>query len=1148
MRARSLGGLFLFALAGGAALAAALRPDADPETLFQANNHGAALMEQFKHVQAIESFTRVTTLAPGWAPGFVNLGLAHLYARNMMPAEAAFREAVRLDPDLIQAHYGLGTLLKNQGDSAAALAEFKEAQARDPEDPDILYNIGVLHTRRRAFKEAIPALERARQIDPNNMSIRYQLARALLQSGDTARGDAEMSRYQKLAANPKFAQPTGNQYGEAGRYALVIVDYRAIGGPPAPAVVVPVRFSDVTAASGIAFVHGGPGGEIGASGRGKDALAAAARYGSGLGVGDLDGDGRPDILFGNADARGHARPALYRNRGDGTFEDATARSGIAFEGLGMAVALGDDDNDGDLDVFLTRLGGSALYRNGGDGRFEDVTAKAGAGVDGFAAGASWGDVDHDGDLDLYVSRLRAPGAMAKEASGVLLRNRGDGTFENATAVLHMQGPPSGSLGGLFTDLDIDRDLDLVLSTPGAQDALLDNRRDQGFAEIGRAAGLSPHGPGRGVVGGDIDGDGAVDLVFPSGPAGNGVILFGGAHRPMPRRDLPRAPGSSWFGAALFDADNDGDLDLFMAGSALSLLINDGKGGFTDETAGAGLAEVTVRNGRGVAAADLDADGDLDLVVGVNGGHPLVLRNETGNRNRWLQIQPHGLNSNREGIGTKVEVQSGPSWQRRETQAGSGYLSTSPAVAHFGLGARGLADVVRLVWPGGVLQAEMDVPAGQRLEPTELDRKGSSCPLLFAWNGGRYGFVTDFLGVGGLGMWLAPDSYARPDPDESVKIEPDQLQPIDGAYDFQVVENLEEITYLDRVQLLAIDHPKDLDVYPNEDSGGPPTTGDRLYAVARRDRILPIRATDDRGRDVSEEVQRVDRRYPDAFRLSNLAGYAEMHHLTLEFPESVEGRKGLVLFLYGWVDFEYSSSNYAAAQSGLSLTPPVLEMEDADGLFRPVMPSIGFPAGLPRMMAVDLGSLGPLRSRRLRLRTNMRVFWDQIFLAPPLDDEVFAARVMVSEMKLGAAHLHRRGFPREHSPDGREPRLYDYTILDNAQPFRTMSGDYTKFGRVTDLLHDADDRFVIFGHGEEVTLEFPVKGAPAPPKGTVRSFVLRASGWCKDMDPHTAHGEKVEPLPFRSMSGYPYARDESFPDDAAHRDYRREWNTRHLEGR
>ncbi|HET8946428.1 MAG TPA: CRTAC1 family protein, partial [Candidatus Polarisedimenticolia bacterium] len=653
--------------------------------------------------------------------------------------------------------------------------------------------------------------------------------------------------------------------------------------------------------------------------------------------------------------------------------------------------------------------------------------------------------------------------------------------------------------------------------------------------------------GRGVAVGDVDGDGRPDLVFPAA-APEGTALFVGQERGgFARRDLPAAAKGSFYGAVLFDADNDGDLDLYLCGAGQVLLLNDGRGVFSDATSAAGLGTIAVKDGRGAATADLDGDGDLDLVVSQNGGPALILLNETASQNKWVEVAPHGLNSNRQAVGTKIEILAGPAWQRREVTAGSGYLSSSAVPLHAGLGARPVADVVRLLWPGGVLQAELDVSSGQRIEPQELDRKGSSCPLLFAWDGATYKFVTDVLGVGGLGTWLAPGKYGTPVPDESLLIAATQLQPLDGAYYFQVLENLEEVTYLDAARLQVIDHPKDVEVYPNMNAGVPRGTP-RLYAFEKTAKIFPVRAVDHHGRDVLDRLLKVDRTYPDEFRKLSMAGYAEMHDVTIEFPPSIVDQEGYVLFLNGWTDFEYSSSNYAAYQQELSMVIPILEMENADGIFQPVLEPMGFPPGMARTIAVDLGSLGKLRGRRMRLRTNMRVYWDQIFLARPWDTATMDARLQVSEAKTAAAHLHRRGFPREHSPDGKEPRLYDYGILDNTQPFRVMTGDYTRLGRVTDLVTDADDRSVIFGKGEEVTLEFPIKGLPAAPKGTVRSFVLHLSGWCKDMDPHTAHGETVEPLPFRDMKAYPYAEGETYPDDAMHKDWRATYNTRHLEGK
>ncbi|MCZ6695684.1 MAG: FG-GAP-like repeat-containing protein [Acidobacteria bacterium] len=1126
-----------------------LAPDADPEEVIRANNHGVARMEQFKHAQAIEEFKRVTRLAPRWAPGFVNLGLAALYIRDNERAERALRRAIELDPNLVHAHYSLAILLRDLGRSDEAASRMERARALAPGDPHILYNMGLLRVRQRKFKEAIRILRKARLLDPNSMSIRYQLARALLQSGERAAGEKEMVAYQNLASDTRFSVPTGNQYGEAGQYAMVLTDYAGFGGPPPPPAAVTVQFRDVTEGSGISFVHAGPGGEIGsAADRGDDAAGATAvRYGSGMAIGDFDADGRPDLVFANASSDGKARPALYRNRGDLKFEDVTQRSRVVLQGIGMAVTLADYDNDGDLDLFFTHLGGGTLYRNDGSGVFEDVTKSASINLSGFCLGASWADVDHDGDLDLYVLRVPEQGTSAPVSARLLL-NRGDGTFRDDTERLHLGGPAGGAIGAVFSDLDLDRDIDVVLSVPGGRDVVLENRRDDGFADRGAAIGLAQHGGGRGVTAGDIDGDGRTDLIFADRTPGVLRAYMNTDGGGFEAREIDSGVPGSIYGTVLFDADNDGDLDLFATGEIHRYYRNLGDGTFEDEAAGAGLHDLPAGDGRAVATADLDADGDLDLVVTRNGGRPILLRNDGGNRHSWIRVRPRGRSSNRDGIGTKIEVQAGAFWQRREVQAGSGYLSQSPATAHFGLRDRGVSDVVRLLWPGGVLQAELDVPGGQDVDQIELDRKGSSCPLLFTWDGMRYRFVADFLGVGGLGLWLGPGVYGRPDSDEYIKIEPHELAPLDGAYYLQIVENLEEVTYLDEARLIAIDHPKSIDVYPNERFPVEDEPEHRLYGVRRSKRIFPVRVTAHNGRDVTDRLMKIDRIYPDDFPLRRLAGYADMHTLEIEFPPAITKRDDLVLFLYGWVDFEYSSSNFAAAQSGIVLTPPILEVQNDALLYAPVMEPMGFPPGLPRMMTVDLSEIDPLITPRIRLRTNMRVYWDQIFLAAPIPLDEMDRIIKVNVIRASGAHLHRRGYPREHSPDRREPKIYDYSIMDNTMPFKVMTGDYTRFGAVTQLVRRTDDKFVIFGKGEEVTLEFPVKNLPDVPHRHVRSFLLFATGFCKDMDPHTAFGETVEPLPFHGMSGYPYGENEVYPDDADHRAYRKIYNTRHLQGR
>jgi len=197
-----------------------------------------------------------------------------------------------------------------------------------------------------------------------------------------------------------------------------------------------------------------------------------------------------------------------------------------------------------------------------------------------------------------------------------------------------------------------------------------------------------------------------------------------------------------------------------------------------------------------------------------------------------------------------------------------------------------------------------------------------------------------------------------------------------------------------------------------------------------------------------------------------------------------------------------------------------------------------------MMTVDLRKVGRLEDPRLRITTNLRVYWDQIFLAQVSGEPPSK----ITKVPAAYADLHTRGYPREHSPDGKKPLIYDYGIMDRTSPFRNMAGDYTRFGMVTDLLKDVDDRYVIFGRGEEITLKFRAEGLPPLQRGWKRDYLFVSYGWCKDMDPNTAFPDTVEPLPFAGMSSYPYPEGEHYPDDPAHREYLKTYNTRKISGR
>ena len=409
-------------------------------------------------------------------------------------------------------------------------------------------------------------------------------------------------------------------------------------------------------------------------------------------------------------------------------------------------------------------------------------------------------------------------------------------------------------------------------------------------------------------------------------------------------------------------------------------------------------------------------------------------------------------------------------------------------------------------------------------------------------------VGDFLGGGGLGYLVAPGVYGQPDRDESVAIADDQLRSVQGVYRLSVTEPMDEVAYLDRLQLVVVDRPPGVSATPDERFApeGPRPSG---KVIAWTSSVAPVKATDLKGRDVTAKLAHDDRDTVDDFRrLEGWVGYAEEHGIILDFGDRLSRFKAddrLVLLLAGWVEYPYSQTNYAAATAGVTLRPPVIERQNADGSWTVIEPHAGYPAGLPRLTTLDLtGKLtGP--SCVLRLRTNMECYWDQAFVAAR--DAKAEAMLVQTTLPVAHAVLGHRGYSREVSPDGRLPLLYDYDHVDPA-PLALMAGKLTRHGSVTPLLTDDDDKVCVVGPGDKARLEFDARAVPDLPRGWSRSYVLKAVGYCKDADPLTAESDRVEPLPWRAMPPFPFARTSAPPENPEYRDYLRVYQTRPAGGR
>jgi len=537
----------------------------------------------------------------------------------------------------------------------------------------------------------------------------------------------------------------------------------------------PIEFTDITAQAGIRFKH-----NTGAFGK----KYLPETMGSGVCFIDYDNDGWQDILLINSmDWPGHksdnSYPALYHNNKDGTFSDVTRQAGLAVEMYGLGCAVGDYDNDGYDDIYITTVGSNHLFRNLHNGKFADVTAKAGVADPGFSASAVWFDYDNDGKLDLFVAHYIewsidtdqyctldnknksycTPQAY-KGQSSTLFRNRGDGTFENVTKKAGLYDPTGKALGVALLDYDNDRWLDLFVSNDTEPNKLYHNNRNGTFTDVGLAAGLA-YGEagtaraGMGTDAADYDNSGRQSLVL-GNFTNESMSLY---HNDGSGLFTDEAPGtgiatmsnkSLTFGTFFFDYDLDGLLDILAVNGHVSddisvvqpnvkyaqpphLFHNLGKNKFEEVTTKVGSALPRPIVGRGAAYADVDNDGDLDLVITANNGAARLLRNDNGNKNDVLRVKAIGTRSNRDGIGAKVTVKSASGAHLfAMVKTGSSYLSQSELPLTFGLGKpeTGKTLSVEIAWPSGRKESIANIKPNQFITVQEGKGIITAQPLPF----------------------------------------------------------------------------------------------------------------------------------------------------------------------------------------------------------------------------------------------------------------------------------------------------------------------------------------------------------------------------------------------------------------------------------
>ena len=1083
--------------------------EADDSEAGRLNSIGVAYMNQQRFADAQKQFEAALKAQPDYALAKLNLGISLLSQQKSELAKKMLLEATEKLPRDPYGWYNLGLVYKDIGEQQTAIEAFRHVTEIAPDEPDAFYFIGYLNTQLQKYDDAIAAYQSALAVFPFHASAEFGLARAYQRKGDAENVREHLQKFQRLTSQ-HLGSPFGAGYGDQGKFSLA--EFPKNGLLKAPAAI-PVSFAPqslpVAASSGACFF-------------------------------DYDGDGKPDLVLVSASEKQSLH--LFHNAGDGKFEDKTIGSGLAVIGSGLGCAAGDFDNDGKTDLAVCVSDGLHLFHNEGAGKFTDVTKTVNIRKEAGCVGVTFVDYDHDGDLDLYITNKSGPGAH-----NVLWRNNGNSTFTDVSAETAL-GREATAGGVVTSDFNNDRAIDFVLAGGANGASIFLNPREGEFKPLGgidfEKLGLPP---AIGVVSFDFDKDGWMDLAFTHAGA-PGISLWRNKDgKTLQRIPLPDFHWTSGAGIAAVDYDNDGWIDLVAVGesatgSEVRLLRNLGSGNFVDVTTETKLDAVKLNKPLTIVSADVAGTGGLDLLITQADGAPLLLRNHGAEKNGWMQIELKALNDNKSAIGAKVEVFAGALYQKWEVLGASGYLGQSALPIHVGLGFEKGAEVVRLLWPTGVPQDEIHLIGRKFHVIAELDRRGSSCPVLFSWNGSEFEFIADMIGPGVVGHWIAPGERDVPDPTEYLKVSGKSLQPRSGKLSFRFLEPMEETVYLDQVKLLAIDHPAKFDVYPNERFVSNPPFPE-FAVVPTSNAHPPAGAWDDHGNDVLPLLAKRDRKYVSGFDELPFAGFAKLHWIELDLG-NWNPRLPLRLIADGYTDYFTATSMYAADQAGIKVIPPFVEAQDTQGKWVRVVEDMGFPAGLERTMIADLTGKILAGTRRIRIVDNLKIYWDAI----RIDQTPEQRNVRVTEVPLANASLDFLGYPKEIRLQPASDTVYSYSKRSMTGPYARAAGNYTRYGDVKSLLRAADDRFVIFSSGEGVKLDFDANSLPAVPAGWVRDYFFFADGFEKDMDFYAAEAFTVEPLPKHGMKPYPYAPDAGYPEDSTHTKYELEYNTRQRSGK
>jgi hypothetical protein len=1055
---------------------------------------GLAALEVGHDVQADSKLAQFTQLAPAEPAGWANWGLLALRQKNFDVAAERLERARSLAPDNSNIYYLVGLLESMRGKTAEAVAALRKSVELDPKNLIATYKLAEEVEREGDEEEFQKLVQQIVTAQPDNLAALVELSRISAKRGYEGTSKSAVA---KIAARASSWPPEVQQQVTALEQAVNSGDLRTAATRTSFLRNVLMRVPEYRRS--LAAIKPPPGEE-------------AVPFRSFLkletpvfktAAADMETRFEPQPVTNNTDRADWVGAISLSGTGAPVVATATAHEVRLATGATLLFPGGptntpparngvlpiDFSYDFKTDLVLAGAGGVRLFRQESPSSFVDVTNETKlppAVINGDYSGAWAADIEADGDLDVVLG--------ARRGNVIVLRNNGDGTF---TDIQPFAGV-SGVTGFAWADFDADGDPDAAFIDELRLVHVFSNERQGQFSKRDLPFAFDT-GPAIAIEVADLNSDGVLDLAIARAD-GTIVRLSDKDHGAgwdvaeiAKAANVPDAPAT----LRIADVDNNGGLDL-LCGSSVWLMDDNGK-----LVAGKSVAENIFD------VADVNGDGRLDL-LGLSDGRPVAGIN-TGTKNyHWQVVRPHASNAvgdqriNPFGVGGEMEIRSGLLVQKQPI--------TGPLI-HFGLGDQASADVIRVVWPNGTVRAEFEVKSDQ--EVVTEQRLKASCPFLFAYNGKTMEFVKDAVPWGSaIGLRINTIGSAKiAATGEWYKIGRDQLVPHDGYYDIRVTAELWEVYYYDYLGLMPVDHPAGTEIFVDERFVVPPAKlGFTTVETPRKIK----QAMDDNGNDVTDLLTALDGKALDSFGRGQYQGLTRDHYVEVDLGDDAPTSGPLYLIAHGSIHDTESSLNVSITQGSRWRAQSMsVEVPDGKGGWAVAQSNLGFPAGRKKTVLFNLtGVFHPGTPRRVRIRTNLEIYWDQLEWARGLPD----APVKMVRLAPSSVDLHYRGYSVINRPDAGAPEVPDYNrLLSTKQIWRDLEGYYTRHGEVGELVREIDDRYVIVASGDEMSLRFPEQ--PPPPAGWIRDYVIMGDGWIKDGDYNSTFSRTVQPLPYHAQREY-----------------------------